>query len=431
MIANWLLSWHIDSVGFLTALYVAAGLAALVLLARRPITRTAAGLGAAAIGASVGLFAVWLADDVFNVFGVTLTPITRMWVAIACSGAGLGVFALWHARLWRRVLAILAIPLFVLAAAAGINVDFGAYRSVGQALDLARYPLVPAMDLHGHAQQPTSDPFANWRPPATMPAKGIVEEVKIPASRSGFSARPAAIYLPPAARVPHPPALPVIIAMAGQPGSPADMMASGRLDSTFDEYAAQHDGLAPIVVAPDQLGRPTANPMCIDSRLGNSATYLTVDVPAWIRSHLKVIDSRDNWAVAGYSQGATCSVQFVVEHPDLFGTAIAVLSELRPTIGADTFSEAFGGSRALFAASAPIRTMTRHAPYADTRIVFGEAQNDRVYAHYGIELAAAAEHAGIHTELITSPGTAHDWHTVRYVFARTFPELADRWGLNR
>jgi Predicted esterase len=428
---NWLLSWRIDSIEFLATLYAVAAGVALLLLIRRPLTRLAVGLAAAVAGGLIGLFAVWLTDDVLDMFGVSFTPVTRMWIALACSGVALAIVSIWRTRWWRRAIAVIAIPLFLLVAAAGINVDFGAYRSVSQALGVTHYPMVAAVDLHGHAEQAASDPFALWKPPAGMPAKGKVEEVTIPATTSGFPAGPAVVYLPPAARVAHPPALPVIVAMAGQPGAPVDMMTSGMMNATFDAYAAKHKGLAPIVVAPDQLGRRVANPMCVDSRLGNSATYLTVDLPNWIRAHLKVIDSPDYWSLAGYSQGATCSTQFVTAHPDLFGSAVAVLSELRPTIGANTVAAAFGGSQARYAAAAPTSVMARNAPYAHTSIVFGEGQNDRKYLGFEKKLQAAAERAGIHTELIVSPGTAHDWNTVRYVFARALPALADHWGLNR
>lgn len=75
--------------------------------------------------------------------------------------------------------------------------------------------------------------------------------------------------------------------------------------------------------------------------------------------------------------------------------------------------------------------MSRNAPYTQSRIVFGEGQNDRKYRNFGTKLQDAADRAGIRTQLIVSPGTAHDWNTVRYVFTRALPALADAWGLNR
>ena len=104
--------------------------------------------------------------------------------------------------------------------------------------------------------------------------------------------------------MPNPPALPVLVMLSGQPGSPENLFLAGHIDAELDAYARQHDGLAPIIVAPDQLSAPDVNPMCVDSAIGNSATYLTVDVPAWIRANLHVDDGPGGWGIGGFSQGA-------------------------------------------------------------------------------------------------------------------------------
>jgi len=35
----------------------------------------------------------------------------------------------------------------------------------------------------------------------------------------------------------------------------------------------------------------------------------------------------------------------------------------------------------------------------------------------------------VRAQLLSSPGTAHDWKTVRYVLARGFPVIAEQFGL--
>jgi len=37
--------------------------------------------------------------------------------------------------------------------------------------------------------------------------------------------------------------------------------------------------------------------------------------------------------------------------------------------------------------------------------------------------------AGVSTTEIVSPGTAHDWNTVTYIFGKGIPLLAERLGL--
>ncbi len=64
------------------------------------------------------------------------------------------------------------------------------------------------------------------------------------------------------------------------------MFTAGQMGTVLDAYARAHHGRAPIVLSVDQLSAPGRNTMCVDSRLGDVDTYVTEDVPAWVRSHL-------------------------------------------------------------------------------------------------------------------------------------------------
>lgn len=427
---HWLLTLRIDKSSFLIPLDVVVALLGLYLLLRSPQPRRLLrSFGAAVLGAAVGLLLAWLVSDVWNVFGLPLTAVTRMWVAIAFAGVFLAVANLWGTRWWRKVVAAVMIPGVLLVAAAGINVDEGAYRDLNDALGIVPYSAMPASHLTAHAGTMDPNLGKDWRPPAGMPKHGRVGTVHIPATDSHFAARKTVVYLPPAALVRKPPVLPVLMLFAGQPGTPSDVFTSGRAAATYDAFAAQHNGLAPIVVAADQLGAPGQNPMCVDSPLGNSATYLTVDVPNWIRTHLPVAESSRYWAVGGYSQGGTCAIQFGAGHPELFGSIIDVLGELAPAIGSKTVAEGFGGSRAAYQASTPLVMLAQHAPYRDSFAIFASGGRDLKYTRYAKELNAAARRAGMTTELLVSRASGHDWNTVRYAWARALPQIADRMGL--
>jgi S-formylglutathione hydrolase FrmB len=210
------------------------------------------------------------------------------------------------------------------------------------------------------------------------------------------------------------------------------MFTAGRIAATMDRVAAANGGIAPIVVAADQLAGPDRNPLCVDSPLGNSATYLLKDVPAWIKSHLRVSSDPAAWSIVGYSQGATCAVQFASGHPEQFGSALASSSELGPTLGDEksTVDQAFGGSASRYHAAQPASLMAAHAPYANSLLVLGVGQNDAKYTAFAKALAADAEAAGMKTELLISPGTAHDWNTVRYTIERGFSAIAAHLGLH-
>jgi enterochelin esterase-like enzyme len=262
-----------------------------------------------------------------------------------------------------------------------------------------------------------------------MPKAGSIRSVDIPATVSHFAARPATIYLPPAALTADPPRLPVLITMSGQPGQPSDMFTAGHIGTVMDTYAAAHKGIAPIVVEPDQLSNPEHNPMCVDGPLGNSATYILTDVVHWIKAHFRVMSAPDGWGVSGFSQGATCAVQFAAGHPNMFGTALAISSELGPTIGADTVQKGFSGSQARASAAQPTALFRAHAPYKNSLIVFGVGADDSKYLPFAHVLQNYADNAGVATKLLESPGTTHDWYTVRYCVRVGIPMILPHLGL--
>ncbi|TFC53320.1 hypothetical protein E3T26_14970 [Cryobacterium sp. TMT1-21] len=400
---------------FLLGLYALTGVVVVVLALRRLSIRRAlvflAGVAAAAVS---GWVLVWLLSDVWDVFGVSMSLPTRVWVTALFAALVLAVTNLIGSTRWRRTVAVAAIPLILLCTAAGINAEFGEYPTLRIALGL---PLYGSLDLMQRAPVGSTG--------------GAIGKVTIPASTSGFAARPAFVYLPAAALVDRPPILPVVEMLSGQPGSPSDVFTSDRLAEILDAYAAAHHGLTPIIVVPDQLGAPDRNPMCVDSPLGNAATYLTVDVPAWIRSHLAVAAAPTGWAIAGFSQGGTCSIQLGAAHPELYGTIFDISGEIAPKSGSPdhTIQIGFDGSAAAYAAAAPTAILAAHAPYAALHIIFAVGADDARYLAWAHTLETAARRAGATTELIVSPGTAHDWHTVIYAWTRALPVIATTTGL--
>lgn len=427
---NWLLTMQIDTGTFLIPIDILAVVLMVYLLVRIPlrswIPRVAAAL---VLGALLGLLVSWLVSDVWNVFGLPLTLVTRLWFSAAIAALSLVIVNLWGTNWWRKTIALVSIPVILVSTAAAINVDFGEYRNLQDALGISPYGPMDVSRLSGRAGAMDPAIGRTWQAPPGMPTRGTVGTVTIPGTTSGFAARAALVYLPPAALGPNPPVLPVLVMFAGQPGSPAAVFTAGRLASTMDAYAASHNGLAPIVVAPDQLGRANQNPMCVDSPLGNSETYLTRDVPKWIRSHLRVSDDPRYWAVGGFSQGGTCSIQLGAGHPEVFRSILDISGEAEPTIGSTTVARAFGGSTAAYDAVKPVNVLAARAPYADTVAIFGVGALDAKYQKNQRLVRAAADRSGMVSKLIEAPNSAHDWTTVRYVIAEALPELAARLGL--
>jgi enterochelin esterase-like enzyme len=414
---------------------------------RRTALRRAGILAVSAgAGAGIGLLLSWLLSDQLNLFDVSLTPISRGWVsgAFAAVAVGLASLLLRERRRagTRRVLATAVVVTALLAGTLGVNADFGQYTTIGSLTDASVAPPLSTVLLSqqragapGRERAAAAGARSLWKDAIAvgMPSHGVVGSVTIPATVSHFAARAAYVYLPPAALVPHPVALPVLIMMSGQPGSPSNVIESGQIPAILDAFAAAHNGLAPIVVVPDQLGAPTLNPMCVNGALGASATYLTVDVPNWIRSHLTVETSPDAWAIGGFSQGGTCSIQLGAAHPELFSAIVDVSGQLAPKNGGkvQTIALGFGGSAAAYQAGLPESILAANAPYHRMVAVFGVGQLDSRYGPVAKQMTAAATSAGIQATLAVSPGTGHDWHTVQWVLQNALDPVYARLGLVR
>lgn len=387
---------------------------------KRAIAVVACPMVIAVIAGIVGLVIAWLLSDVFVVFGVVLGPRVIAWAGCGCAIVG---FAVSHVMLHRGVLRAVAVMLVVCAVfstATGIDQAYGEYATIGSLFSQDSYR---EADLTGMAKRSDLISVTQWRQEAAdgsisdIPAHGEVSKVNIPAAASHFEARKALVYLPPAALVTakHKPALPVILMMSGQPGSPGRVFAAGGIQTMMDDYAQHHDGLAPIVIAADQLGDDSHNTLCVDSPVyGKALTYLTKDVVDWVKTNLPAARQAQDWAIAGFSQGATCSLQIGANHPDLFGTIIPTGSELKPTNGSESsmISRFFHGDRTAYEKQIPINAIRNHAPSNQT-LVIGAGERDRESVRNVELIAPVAQQEGMHVTAVESLGNAHDWHAVR------------------
>jgi S-formylglutathione hydrolase FrmB len=173
------------------------------------------------------------------------------------------------------------------------------------------------------------------------------------------------------------------------------------------------------------------NPMCLDSALGNVETYLTVDVPSWIKSHLNVLSGRNNWSIAGFSEGGTCSIQLGTEYRSMFGSILDISGQIAPLNGtvAHTIRVGFSGSTAAYHSETAPALLAAGSPFSSTLGVFVVGHLD---ARYGPQAAAVerdARAAKMDVRSLISPATGHDWYTEQYGLAAGLPLLAQRWGL--
>ncbi len=366
-------------------------------------------VAAIAVGLTVGVGL--FVDRVWQPFPDDLANQNLYWIAVGLFGVGLAVgrFAGWG--WWARVGSLGLLVLVVAMAANQINGFYGYYPTTRYALGLeATTPLATGTKADVVAPPANGSLESVWHAPADMPAQGsLASNVVIPGTKSGFQPRGAFVYTPPAYNSAPRALLPVLILMHGQPGDPSNWVSGGQIVSTMDAYASRHHGLAPVVVMPDVTGGGDANPMCMNSRLGQMQTYLSEDVPDWIRSTLQVDTDPKVWAVAGLSYGGTCSLQLALNVPQQFPTFLDMSGQDEPTLGTreQTVQAAFGGDEAAFEAVNPADLMRTHK-YPGTAGVFTGGRDDSEFTPQQQKIYGEAKAAGLDVRFELVDGS-HDF----------------------
>jgi enterochelin esterase-like enzyme len=423
--------WNIPLLSGVTLGVISGVAAALVIILVISERGNARSISRIAIGAGVGGLllgiAAWLLGDVFHVFGDFSLSIPMIgWAIAGGAGVGSGIGTLTSKKKLRSCVAVLLILTSASAAGVGINQAVGYFVTPKQVIGMfsrPQYPQLPSFDLAKTVS------LKVWNSTAHTVTDGRLYQVHIPGTVSGFETRPAIVYLPPAALGARPARLPLVVVFSGQPGWPSDVFDSGHLAEVADAYARIHNGVAPIIVAPDQLGSAGANPMCADSSLGRNATYLSHDVFSWIEGHLPVIHDADHTAIMGFSQGGTCTLQLGFSHPELAHTLVPISPELQPTIGSRTIAEAFGGNAAAYQANTPLYMLRIHGPYRGVAAAFYVGESDTKYRQWAATLSSAARHSGIEASLHLVPHAGHNWHTAAYALRTSFSFVVARLGL--
>ncbi|MGB8391008.1 alpha/beta hydrolase-fold protein [Mycobacterium sp.] len=404
--------------------------------------------GAALVGGAAAYLTHWYIVD--RGLSEDPAPLT-LWLWIAATGTAVAVLVLgWRsARRWRRGAALLAVPACALSTALVLNLWVGYFPTVQSAWNqLTSGPLPDQTD------QATVTAMASK---GTRPAHGSVVPVVIPSDASHFKHRGELVYLPPEwfASSPPPP-LPTMMMIGGQFNTPADWMRAGNAVKTIDDFAATHDGKAPVLVFVDSGGAFNNDTECVNGVRGNAADHLTKDVVPYMMSKFGVSRYRSNWGIVGWSMGGTCALDLTVIHPEMFSAFVDVAGDFFPNAGTkgQTIARLFGGNANAWAAFDPTTVINRHGPYRDVagwfaissdgppapRRDFAMADTGAIHlaaseaaANPGNQTAAAYSlcalgHAnGIDCEVLPQPGK-HDWPFADRAFAAALPWLAGRLG---
>ena len=112
--------------------------------------------------------------------------------------------------------------------------------------------------------------------------------------------------------------------VGGEFGNPTDWPTTGEAQRTADDFAAAHDGNAPILVFVDTSGKFSNDTECVNGVRGNAADHLTKDVVPYVISHFGVSADPAKWGIVGWSSGGTCALLTTVMHPELFSTFVDI-----------------------------------------------------------------------------------------------------------
>ena len=148
-----LLAWKLQNGVFPVVVYALSAIALVALAVKSPRKKwLPIQLLGALIGVGIGYLLAWLVSDVWNTFGISLTPLTRLWFGLGVGGMGFAIAGLWKSRLWRTILAATSVFLFALMGAVGVNADIAEFPTLGSALGVSS---IARLDLPASSPRPT------------------------------------------------------------------------------------------------------------------------------------------------------------------------------------------------------------------------------------------------------------------------------------
>lgn len=426
---RFILSFELIDSPLLPVAAVIAGLGVVAVLLWPP--RRLVLTGVIATAAAVVMFVVGKILEAMGTFQGPLPSGAIWWATGAAAAAAVGVVGILRRPWPRRVVGAVTVIAALLAGALGVNASYGVTHNLAailgvQALDPASLP------QRGDTASDPATLYQTWEPPAGMPAKGSVSALtgssKIPTGQ--YAARDASLYLPPAAQVANPPALPLLVFMMGQPGSPDPTALAKALDS----FAAANKGLAPIAIVVDQLTAPDDDPACVDSaKFGAVSTYINELVPKWAEQNLNIVTDHRYWTIGGFSNGGSCAALYGTKHPDTWGQLLDVMGNEFPGSEhvAQTVADVYGGDAAAFQANKPsvIMAAAPAGTYTGHLAVFTWGSADTTYGPGQQANADAAKAAGFTVLTHIVEGAGHTGEALDGSLAYAIPAMAPTLGL--
>lgn len=321
----------------------------------------------------------------------------------------------------RRVILALLTALALPSAWGVLNIEFQEYPTVHS---LDPRPIVEKMDYQTF-QGLKAAPEIEGQPAGAL--------VTVDLAATQFTHREAVAYIPPAYFTNPDLKLPVIVMLAGNPGTPSQWFDSGGAAVTLEDFQASHAGVSPILISVDGTGSMTANPICVDGPTEKVQTYLAVDVPKQVKEKFRVEPNQQKWTIGGLSYGGTCALQVVTNAPDSYGTFLNFSGQKEPTVGehVKTVEQFFGGNEEAYQAINPATLLDKAAGTDKYSHIQGRFVSGEEDTHAKEELKALndkALKAGMKTTYDEVPG-GHSYQVWRVALRETIDFAAQRGGI--
>jgi S-formylglutathione hydrolase FrmB len=151
---------------------------------------------------------------------------------------------------------------------------------------------------------------------------------------------PMSVYLPPGYDRGRHRRFPVIEALHGYPGSPHTWTRRLNVRAWLTQEIDAGRMAPTVVLFPYQTPKQLLDTECTNLAHGPQAeTFLTRDVPAYAKAHLRVRTDRAGWALIGYSAGGFCATNLALRHPAEYAAAASLSGYSNPGITVGDGSE--------------------------------------------------------------------------------------------
>ena len=262
---------------------------------------------------------------------------------------------------------------------------------------------------------PAAVSLAGWTAAGRPARRRRAAAAVIPGTSSGFHSREAYVYLPPAYQARPRPALPVLVLFSGQPGSPGRLAhrrrpaephgpLRGGSTTAWPRWWWWWTRTVPPPATPSAwtAGSPRRTPSSPRTcRPGSTGRWTWTRIPR-------------QWAAGGFSFGATCAMQMVTRHPDVYSSALAFSSEKEPALAKERRKD----HRRHPSAATPRPSNGRHrcsscrsTASTGTPSTSAPASGTPSSSATWTCCPAAARNAGFTVEARRIPNAGHSWET--------------------